>query len=304
MILLEEGNRILLETVGAHINLPSGEKREAMDVKLCDFDDVSYRVQVEKADLTVLKVSMNLPCYGQIESVGGKDALEKVFPGLSVAPEVGYDITLAIKMDDVKEEDKQALCTNLSCLKLTVLGGPFEHYFAALNSGSPIADKFQFDIRGDTRVYILPRPDRVIVIFSIDFFEKVDKLVAQVFLQEFQDARRNDRTIGSAPGCMFTEDPPNELAEFDIKGNQGNLGFMSFPVLKSHVADGKRQKGVKVLQTFRTFLQYHIKMAKSNFHSRMRARVVSLVKVLNRAKVDADKKEDKKTASGRTFKRN
>lgn len=78
---------------------------------------------------------------------------------------------------------------------------------------------------------------------------------------------------------------------------------MSFPVLMSHVKDGNREKGIKVLQTFRTFLQYHIKMAKSNFHSRMRARVVSLIKVLNRAKVDVPDKDDKKTASGRTFKR-
>ena len=78
---------------------------------------------------------------------------------------------------------------------------------------------------------------------------------------------------------------------------------MAFPVLKSHVTDAKREKIVKVLQTFRTFLQYHIKMSKSNFHSRMRARVVSLVKVLNRAKVESPDKDDKKTASGKTFKR-
>lgn len=303
MILLEEGNRILNETVAAQINLGEGEKREPMDVKLCDFDDVAYRVQVEKDNLNVLKLSMNLPCYHKIENQGSKASLEEAFPNMMVKAEVGYDVTLAVNMTEVKE-DKAALCHKLSCVKLVALGGPFEKFFAALDSGKPETEKFQFDIRADTRVYLLPRNDRVIVIFSVDFFEKVDKLIAQVFLQEFQDARKNDRTLGAAPSCMFTTEAPSELAEFGVSGALGNLGFLSFPVLKSHVKDKTRQRGVKVLQTFRTFLQYHIKMAKSNFHSRMRSRVVSLVKVLNRAKVEDPKAaSERKTASGKTFRR-
>lgn len=188
-------------------------------------------------------------------------------------------------------------------MKLNILGGVFDHFFSALNSGTPIKDPFQFDIRGDTRVYFFPRDDRVTVIFSIDFVEKFDKLIAKVFLNEFVLARKNNRDLGSSPSCNFSENPPTELAALGVTEANGVLGFMAFPVLKSHVKDNSRDKGVKVLQTFRTFLQYHIKMAKSNFHCRMRARVVSLIKVLNRAKVDSTDKDEKKTASGRTFKR-
>jgi len=78
---------------------------------------------------------------------------------------------------------------------------------------------------------------------------------------------------------------------------------MSFAILKSHLEKGKQEVVVSVLQTFRTYMQYHIKMAKSHFHSKMRKRVVELIKVLNRAKVP-DMKKEKKTAAGKTFKRN
>jgi hypothetical protein len=37
------------------------------------------------------------------------------------------------------------------------------------------------------------------------------------------------------------------------------------------------------------------------FHSRMRARVVSLLKILNRAKTERDEDKEKKTFSGKRF---
>jgi actin related protein 2/3 complex subunit 2 len=56
------------------------------------------------------------------------------------------------------------------------------------------------------------------------------------------------------------------------------------------------------MQMFRNYLAYHIKCSKAYFHSRMRARVVSLIKILNRAKVEIDEsKREKKTAQGKTF---
>jgi actin related protein 2/3 complex subunit 2 len=302
VILLEEGNSILQETCGAHINLPDDEKREPLDVRLCDFDDVSYRIQVEKDNMNKMKVSINMPCYHQIQAKGGSDAVKKYFGDYSCTAETGFDVTICIDFTAIKE-DKEKLCVKIGQMKLLILGGVFDHFFAALNSGTPIKEPFQFDIRSDTRVYFFPRDDRVTVIFSIDFVEKFDKLIAKVFLNEFVLARKNNRDLGSSPSCNFSENPPTELAALGVKEANGVLGFMAFQILASHVKDGSREKGVKVLQTFRTFLQYHIKMAKSNFHSRMRARVISLIKVLNRAKVDGDSKDEKKTASGRTFKR-
>lgn len=294
MILLEPGNRILEECVRSQI---MSDKRDGVDVRLCDFDDVSYRVTVEKENLDLMKVSMNLPCFSTTEEMGGGAALEKYYGDYKGEAETGYDMTLHVKLNEVA--DKEAAVKKLQLIKANVTGGVFDHFFQALLDGKK-PDKFKFDLRGDTTVYFLPRDDRVIIIFSVDFTEHVDKVIAKVFLQEFVDARKK---IGRAPPCSWGANPPNELAEFDITENEGNLGYISFAILKSHVTgDGKKEQVNMVLQTFRTFLQYHIKASKSHFHSKMRKRVVDLLKVLNRAKMD-DAKKEKKTAGGKTFKR-
>jgi len=297
MILLEPGNRILEETVAAQIR--GGEKREAIDVRLCDFDDVSYRITVDKDDMDTMKVSMNLPCFCQTDKFGAETALAQYYKDhVQAEAEVGMDITLAVKLKEVKEEDKDALIKCLALLKSNITGGVFDYFFSALLADEK-KEQFKFDLRGDTTVYFCPRDDRVTIVFSVDFMERVDKVIAKVFLQEFVDARKK---IGRAPPCQWGEKPPTELADFGVTENQGNLGYISFAILKSHLDKGKKESVIQVLQTFRTFLQYHIKCSKSHFHSKMRHRVRELQKVLNRAKVEEEKKE-KKTAAGKTFKR-
>jgi len=83
------------------------------------------------------------------------------------------------------------------------------------------------------------------------------------------------------------------------------LGFISFSVMKAHLDKPEKvDKVVSVLQGFRNFMQYHIKCSKAHFHSRMRARVVSLLGVLNRAKPDIDPRMlQARTISGKTFTR-
>jgi len=99
--------------------------------------------------------------------------------------------------------------------------------------------------------------------------------------------------------------PPSELKAFGIKDPTGNLGFFSLAILKDHVTkDEVQSKVVEALQSFRTYLQYHIKCSKSYFHSRMRAKAKDLLKVLNRAKQpDPEATGTKKTISGKTFTR-
>jgi len=211
--------------------------------------------------------------------------------------DVGYDVTLHIKFGDVK--DPAATIAKLALIKSRLTGGVFDHFFTALMEDKKV-DKFKFDLRSDTTIYLCPRSDRVTVVFEVNFQIKMDQVIANVFLKEFVAARKN---IGRAPPCTWEANPPEELKDWGITtNNRGCLGYMSFAILKSHLEKGKQDVVIAVLQTFRTYLQYHIKMAKSHFHSKMRKRVVELVKVLNRAKVP-DLKKEKKTAQGKTFKR-
>jgi len=299
MILLEPGNRILQETVGAQINWDPEEKREPIDVRLCDFDDVSYRVVVDAKAKNLMKVSMNLPCYKTIEQFGGKEAIDTHYQGLTADTVEGYDMTVEVNLDDCK--DKEGTIKRIGLMKSRVVGGVFDFFFSALlKGGAPLAP-FRFALRKDTEVFLFPAADRVTITFALDFHERVDKAVARVFMQEFVDCRRS---LGAAPPCTWGVDPPAEMKHFNITQNTGNLGFITFAVLKSHLANNRKDQIVSVLQSFRNYLQYHIKCSKSFFHSRMRARVRELLLVLNRAKVITDEeKKNMKTITGKTFTR-
>jgi len=307
MILLERGNRILGETVSAKINYDNPEEKiDPIDVKLCDFDDVSYRVVIEADSRNILTVSMSLPCYKDIENLGAKDAFNKAYGNLVTPAGSGYDVAVKINLDELKEQKaKDEMVEKLSCLKANVLSGIFDHFFSAVLGGKPLTEPFRFKLRSDTEVFLFPKNDRVIVIFGLDFKEKVDRAIAKIFMQEFVEAKR---TLGAAPPCQWAEskNPPIELAHFGIKEATGNLGFISFAVQKSNLDNNKKDRVISVLQVFRNYLQYHIKCSKSYFHARMRARVVILLAVLNRAKYSEEEKlgaTAKKTAQGKTFSR-
>ena len=267
------------------------------------FPSVSYRVVVDAAALGHMKVSMALPCWNTIKEKGGLAARDRIYGSLVQAqPEQGYDITLAVELDALPAGETQATLTDkIAKFKCNIVGGAFDYYFDNLVAGKPPASQegSKFNLRNDTTVFFFPRADRVTVVYSLEFNDRVDAAIAKVFIQEFVDARRK---MGAAPPCSFGVNPPLELKEFGITEPTGNLGFISFAVLKTHLDGGRKEKVINVLTTFRNYLQYHLKCSKSYFHSRMRARVVSLLKMLNRAKVEnPDEKKEKKTMTGKTF---
>lgn len=309
MILLEPGNRILAETVAAQINLPEGANRTPLDVRLCDLDDVSYHIVVEKKDMTHMTVSMYLPCYEDIKDKGGLKAVNDNFAGF-IAPEAAPNnsLTLDIKFADVPTDQKakDTLVTKISQIKPLVVGGLFRNYFDALGAGT-VPDVFKFQIRGDTTAYICPGKDRVVVIYSMEFTAKVDMVLAKIAMNEFVDVRKKS-TFQFAPPVTFTTNPPAELiSKFGVAEDaSGGLGYISFAILPNHLTPTKIDKVVNVLQSYRNYLQYHIKCSKSYFASRMRLRTAELLKVLNRARVAQDeggRKKVYKTATGKTFTR-
>jgi len=301
-VLLEPGNRILGETLAGQINRDptSEEKATPIDVRLCDFDDTSYRVSSDKENINIVNISMSLPAFSATKDLGAQAAIDRYYKDLATEPESGFDVTLRVDTSKVAKPDD--LIKSVSLLKSNVQGGIYDYFFSATAKGTK-EKSFFYNQRGDTIVYFVPNSGGVQVIFSVDFKEKVDRAVARVFLQEFVDARRS---LGAAPPVAWGTNPPLELKEFGITEPTGNLGFITFSIMKSHVdTQAKKDKVVATLQMFRTYLQYHIKSSKSFFHSRMRFRASELLKVLNRAKYDppADNTVNKKTITGRTFTR-
>jgi len=279
------------------------KKSKPIEIKLCDFDQVSYRIAVlpDSRDMTV---SMSIPCYSDIAGKGAEAAFKASFGEAVTTPTDGYSVSVMYNIEALPEAKREETVTKLKNMRGVVLGGPFKYFYTRLSKGEE-NEHFKFDLRSDTTVYFAPDKDRVTTIFALDFNERVDKVVARVFLNEFVDARK---TIGFAPPVTWGVQPPSELQKWGITENKGGtLGFISFPILKTHVPnEAQIDKIVAVLQTFRNYVQYHIKCSKSYFHSRMRARCGALLKVLNRAKVEdpeKDKTKGKKTISGKTFRR-
>lgn len=305
MILLESGNRILRETVEGIINADAEEKHDPVEIRLCDFDDVSYRIAIEDGRNNILQISMAAPCLGQILEKGAQAALEAHYGAYVVAAAGGFDVTLEIDLTAITE-DKAALVEKLGNMKCNIIGGVFDYYFQALKNKTTPEGPFQFRIRGDTTVYVFPSDDRVVFIYTMDYPDKAENCIAKVFMQELEASKKR---IGKAPPVNFSAVPPRELQEqLEIKESNVNLGYISFAILPAHITDDKKRvQVIQLLQDFRTYMQYHIKCSKSYFHSRMRARTVELLKVLSRAKVgedeDGGKKKVKRTAGGKVWKK-
>jgi len=243
MILLEPGNRILEECLRSQIC--TTEKRIPMDVRLCDFDDVSYRIVVDKSNLDVIKLSVAIPPFQKFKDKGGQAALDRYYKDYKGSAETGFDFTLHIGCG---MKDPEAAVKSLSLVKSRVTGGAFDAPFSGLMEDKKV-EKFKFDLRADTTVFLCPLADRITVIFEVNFQIKMDQVIANVMLKEFVIARKN---IGRAPPCTWEANPPSELKDFGISTNKGCLGYMSFAILKSHLEKGKQEAVVAVLQTFRT----------------------------------------------------
>ena len=72
------------------------------------------------------------------------------------------------------------------------------------------------------------------------------------------------------------------------------LGYFSCLLLPSHIKGNKITNAVENVIGFRAYLTYHIKCAKAYFHQSMRARVKSMLQVLNRARYEPDDERKKK----------
>ncbi|ETO22185.1 hypothetical protein RFI_15016 [Reticulomyxa filosa] len=65
-------------------------------------------------------------------------------------------------------------------------------------------------------------------------------------------------------------------------------------LLPEHIKESKLETAVENVIGFRAYLTYHIKCAKAFFHSQMRARVKTMLQVLNRARYEPDDERKKK----------
>lgn len=295
MILLEFANKIIEETF---LRQFGAEKKEAMDITLADFDGVTYHVYTPGDNKAVLNISMCMPCLNSLANFGVGDAINGIYGAFVTDTESGYDVSLSIDTSTIGKEDHAALSKEVALLKRNCMSAPFEACFD--QAGKEDIPTIEIQYRDRESIWLQVGKDRVTVIFSIEFKDADDVIFAKVFLQEFKDAKRNVKNC--PPVDYRTKEPPAELDGVPGVKAGDNIGFVTFVMFPRHWEGKRRGNTISLLQTFRDYLHYHIKCSKAYMHTRMRARVDLLLKVLNRAKVQ-NKPKEKKTASGRTFTR-
>ncbi|KAG7811995.1 hypothetical protein KL921_002261 [Ogataea angusta] len=298
-----------------------------LDRIITDFDFTTYHLSTPESK-TKLLLSISIKCWNDLVNYGVKELLlskYSKYPFIQQAqPEYGYDYSLYIDVEQATfsdEEEKQQLIAELSLLKRNCFAAPFLQAFQryeVLSKEQPVDPNnlygedspnnsneqvLQLHYRDMESIYIKPSNDRVTVIFSTVFQDDTDKIFSKVFLQEFSDARK--RSIQKAPQVINShQEIPLEIKHLEA-ANTHNKTYITFVLFPRHLStEDVKWNSITHIQLFRSYFHYHIKIVKCYLHQRMRFRVNSFTKILNRARRDVDDEEhrsERKTASGRRF---
>eukprot|EP00051_Salpingoeca_urceolata_P026657 m.478081 g.478081 ORF g.478081 m.478081 type:complete len:300 (-) comp21028_c0_seq1:74-973(-) len=296
MILLEFHNRILAEALRVRCEqAQGGEKIDAVDVTIADFDGVTYHVSNPDGDREKIQTSISLNFFADLQDHGVDKVIEREYGSMVVSPEPGYDVSLVLDLKTVGA-DYAAVVNKLAYLRRNCFAGVFEKFFEMQRNGEKSAKPAVVHYRPGESMYISSHKDRVTVVFSTKFQDDDDVIIGKVFMQEFKEGKKGNN---AAPTVLFThKDPPQELQGTAAETGD-NIGYVTFVLFARHTDPKVSDRSIDLIHTFRDYLHYHIKCSKAYLHSRMRSRTSELLKVLNRARPDVAK--TKKTASGRSF---
>lgn len=297
MILLEVNNRIIEETLEHKFEAAaSGNKPEVVEVTFADFDGVLYHISNPGGDKTKLLISISLKFYKELQDHGTDELLKRVYGSYLTTTESGYNVSLLYDLESVPK-NKDEIVHQAGMLKRNCFASVFEKYFKFQEEGKEGERRAVIHYRDDETMYVEAKKDRVTVVFSTVFKDDDDVIIGKVFMQEFKEGRRASHT---APQVLFSHrEPPLELKDTDAAVGD-NIGYITFVLFPRHTSASARDNTINLIHTFRDYLHYHIKCSKAYIHTRMRAKTSEFLKVLNRARPDAEKKE-MKTMSGKTF---
>ena len=217
----------------------------SIDQVVSDFDNVTFHVSTPETKSKIL-ISIAVKCYRELLQYGAQEVLEREYGSYIVSPEVGYDFSVLIDLDNLPSEPEapEDLLRRVSLLKRNAMAAPFERAFDDFAHRQEEASKFTREsapegvreggevmaihYRDEEAIYIKASHDRVTVIFSTIFREETDRIYGKIFLQEFVDARR--RAIQNAPQVLFRNEPPLELQGVRglSDGSNGEVGYVTF----------------------------------------------------------------------------
>lgn len=310
MLQLQPQNLLVQKTFGEAVEAFRDGNPLTLDRIVSDFDSTTLHISNAEGNKGLLYLSIRTRAWSSVQRCGSSGGLEefleakyKTQPGVSVASTVesGYNYTLEVDLNVLQPES----VVQLSLIKTLVLSYPFQLAFDEFVQLSNTPDSqsqtlHTVQYRDDENLFIKPANDRITAIFETAFQDETDKVFGKVFLQEFVDARKRNRAIQSAPQVLFSHEPPLEI-QAHLQANRtldSSRRFVTFVLFPRHFQTPELQfSTISQLTLFRNYFHYHIKCSKAYMHSRMRFRVDSFIKVLNRAKLDDEDDEDEEQVS-------
>mmetsp|Transcript_10943 Transcript_10943/g.22021 ORF Transcript_10943/g.22021 Transcript_10943/m.22021 type:complete len:310 (-) Transcript_10943:526-1455(-) len=308
MILLEGGHHMLREVLELRLGPDNAGFRERNPVdamSIADFDDVAYCIKTKDNMFTLF---FSMPGFSEISEYGVQSYLNKAYADCGVNFDFNtstsdgkvFNFSMTFDLSTIPAIGAEAFIDNVSMIKRNVLGAPFFWYFDAIRNGTTPDLAVKIPYRKDESIYLKKgKEDSVVVVFGVTFTDKNDWVVAEVFLREFADARR-EPALSTAPAVSFSRTAPGELKGLTVDEGE-SIVFISFALFKRHWDEDKADASVSSLCQFRNYLHYHVKCSKAFMHMRMRKRVDDLLQVLNRAKPPAEGAVERKTWTGRSM---
>uniref|UniRef100_A0A4W3GUU6 Arp2/3 complex 34 kDa subunit n=1 Tax=Callorhinchus milii TaxID=7868 RepID=A0A4W3GUU6_CALMI len=233
-------------------------KPDTVEVTFADFDGVLYHISNPNGDKTKVMISISLKFYKELQDHGADELLKRVYGTYLTSPEAGYNVSLLIDLENIPA-NREELVHQAGMLKRNCFASVFEKYFNFQADGKEVESRAVIHYREDETLYVEAKKDRVTVVFSTVFKDDDDVVIGKVFMQ-VQPAG-----VGGA------------TARGGWWGLQPTVGGSTACGIISHTL------------TFSLTLS----LSQAYIHTRMRAKTSDFLKVLNRARPDAEKKEMK-----------
>jgi len=273
--------------------------QQRLTAKLVD-DPASVKVPQSIEDFEVtysinssaekLELELTYAFLGGVLRLGSQKLLEQVWDGMpfQCSLELEQNI-MRIEVDTANltsdVESRQRMVSLLASTRNWLLIGPLMKCLAWLRDSAPRGvakpQPFAFQVRQFEICWIVPKEDRIMVIFGVHLDAEADVVLGRSFCVEFADAHR--RLGGFSPPCNFFEskEPPTDIRqvssqECSVPPNFPNVGYLCITLSDQAVAGASDERLMAIarpVMTFRHFFLFHLISARSYLHSWLRTKL-------------------------------
>lgn len=205
--------------------------------------DVAIKINIEKFALVFLKK----PKKGISESEKEKLKEEKD------------------KLKKELEEFAKNTAEILSNFRVNIYSFLLEKMLTEIKNKNKV-DNFVIRVNNTNKLTIIALPDRIQLLFGINFSQKTDISLCKIFLQELSESKKQVKNCIDAKVYTLSVDTPKNFLAYDKPGNYSN-GLVQFDLYVNNL------ERLKVLfsyfVTFREYVQFHIHSIKTFLHIRM-----------------------------------